>query len=650
MNVPVRAEGNDRDAHVVEEICEYVTAALPRSFFLFAGAGSGKTRTLVEVLRRLTGVVKHEVGGEYAKRLQSQGQAVRVITYTKNATDVVAGRLGTNDLTVVSTIHAFCWELIQGFDSDIREALLALKDEELAVAKQAAADKKNGETDTDRRKYAEIAAEIEEVRVAERFIYHPDRNTYGSGALAHSTVLAAAAWLVNRRPTLQLILEERHPLVLIDESQDTMRGVLDALLNLEVTRPGKFTLGLLGDHRQRIYPDGHRDLPAHVPATWAFPALKMNHRSQKRVVDLINAIWHADIAGRTQPKSGFAQHPREEKSAGTVRMFIGDAALTTADKVERERRCAVVMAASTGLDAWTDEKRKFKTLALEHKLAAKRGGFFDAYFAMDLLDEDAAAPKSNGERTGPTMVRPLLGSILDLAACFEPAGDLDEFAAMDVLRTSKVLAHLPEGVEERRMQLSKVHGAVMAFGNAIRNPSATVRQVLSPLLSTHTFDADDRLLAAFADDSPPPDPPKVVSKEERSDRLKRGWSHLFDTPWPQIARYRDYLHGEAELATHQVVKGSEFQHVMVVMDDCEARGFLFSYDKVFGAEPLSKADSENVAGGKETTVDRTLRLLYVTCSRAEESLALVLWARNPAAAFEAINATGWFQEDEICLM
>ncbi|AYH07342.1 MULTISPECIES: UvrD-helicase domain-containing protein [Pectobacterium] len=650
MNVQVQSTGNDRDAHVVEEICGFVTAPVPRSFFLFAGAGSGKTRTLVEVLRRITGVVKHEAGGKYAKRLHSQGQAIRVITYTKNATDVITGRLGKNDLAAVSTIHAFCWELIQGFDVDIREALLALKDEELAIAKQAAAEKKNGETDTDRRKYAEIADEAEKIRIVEKFIYHPDRNTYGIGALAHATVLAVAAWLVNHRPTLRRILEEHHPLVLIDESQDTMRGILDALLNVEATRPGKFTLGLLGDHRQRIYPDGHRDLPAHVPTNWAFPALKMNHRSQKRIVDLINAIWHADIAGRTQPKSGFAQYPREEKSAGTVRIFIGDAALATAEKVERERQCAAAMAKATGVDAWTGETRKFKTLALEHKLAAKRGGFFDAYFAMDLLDEDAAAPKSNGERTGPAMVRPLLGSILDLAACFEPTGDLDEFAAMDVLRAGKALAHLPEDVEERRTQLAKIHDAVTAFGAAIRNPGATVREVLNPLLSKQIFDADDRLVAAFADDSPPPDPPKVMSKEERNNRLKRGWGHLFKTPWSQIARYRDYLHGEAELATHQVVKGSEFQHVMVVMDDYEARGFLFSYDKVFGAEPLSKGDNENVAAGKETTVDRTLRLLYVTCSRAEESLALVLWAGNRAAAVEAIKAMEWFQEEEISLL
>ena len=49
MSAVVDGEGNERDAHVVEEICAYVTATNPRSFFLFAGAGSGKTRTLRKV-------------------------------------------------------------------------------------------------------------------------------------------------------------------------------------------------------------------------------------------------------------------------------------------------------------------------------------------------------------------------------------------------------------------------------------------------------------------------------------------------------------------------------------------------------------------------------------------------------------------------
>ncbi len=148
MTCAAAHEGNDRDAGVVEEICGYLTEPPPRSFFLFAGAGSGKTRTLVEVLRRLTGVVPHERGGRLANRLRLYGRSIRVVTYTKNAVAIIGGRLGSNDLVAVSTIHSFCWELIGGFDEDIRAALIADKAVQLEDAKTKAAAKVRGISDT----------------------------------------------------------------------------------------------------------------------------------------------------------------------------------------------------------------------------------------------------------------------------------------------------------------------------------------------------------------------------------------------------------------------------------------------------------------------------------------------------------------------
>lgn len=647
MSVAADDAGNERDAHVVEEICSYVTDAPSRSFFLFAGAGSGKTRTLVEVLRRITGVVEHAAGGIYASKLRGRGQSVRVITYTKNAARVVTSRLGENRLTEVSTIHSFCWDLVKGFDDDIRHALLAKNAEELAEAKAYALSKKRGETDTDRRKYAELEAKADELRATPEFRYHPDHNTYGEGALAHQDVLHVAAWLLRERPTLQRIVQDRHPLLLIDESQDTMRGVLDALFDLTNVRPGHFTLGLLGDHRQRIYADGHADLPSHIPPAWARPALQMNHRSQERIVRLINAIWEADVEGRTQPKSGVVQHPRKEKQGGKVRIFVGDTARTTSEKLSAEADCAGAMAKVTNEKAWTADQKGFKTLALEHKLGAKRGDFYEVYSGMVLLDKEAATPDPNGERMGPAMVRLLLGGLLDLAACVGPDGAWDEFAAVAVLRRHDVLSKVPSERVARATRLAELHQAVGRFAALCRTEGALVKQVLAPILDANALPADARLVEAYRDErQTPPEPVREVG-ESKEDRLRRGWYALMSAPWAELARYRTYLGGEAPFATHQVVKGSEFKHVMVVMDDEEAEGNLFSYDKLFGAEGLSKGDKENIAAGKETTIDRTLRLLYVTCSRAEESLALVLWAKDASSALTAIKACGWFASDEV---
>ena len=66
-----------------------------------------------------------------------------------------------------------------------------------------------------------------------------------------------------------------------------------------------------------------------------------------------------------------------------------------------------------------------------------------------------------------------------------------------------------------------------------------------------------------------------------------------------------------------------------------------------GTKEKTKADFENEAAGAETSIDRTRRLFYVTCSRAKESLAVVYYSDAPEAAREALLERGWFADDEI---
>ncbi|MBV7538461.1 AAA family ATPase [Duganella sp. sic0402] len=641
--VPVHS-GNERDAGVVEEICGYLTESPPRSYFLFAGAGSGKTRTLVEVLRRMTGVVQHEKGGELARRMRIYGRSIRVVTYTKNAVAVINGRLGDNHLVCVSTIHAFCWELISGFNDDIRDALISVKQAQLEKETAEALAKPRGITPAKQRDLDEIRDDIAAFAQTEVFLYHPDRDTYGAGALAHKHVLDATAWLLTHRATLRAILKDLYPIILIDESQDTMKGMLDALMGLAEPRGSGLTLGLLGDHRQRIYTDGHADLPSRVPGNWATPELQMNHRSQLRIVKLINRIWEAKLEGRTQPANGVEQHARTEKTGGVVRIFVGDTNRTVEKKVTGEQWCADQMRQATGAVEW--ETDMYQLLALEHKLVATRGEFLDAYSAMALIDPNSAAPSGSGENKGPSAVQMLLNELAQLEACINAEGVLDQFCATEVFRRFGRLDSLSESEGNRENRAAEMLTAINAFAAASIDPEATVEQVLTPALSANLFDAHPRLSEAFSDKSAPPPPPGRGEEESKTDRMRRGWCALFAAPWSQLQKYRTYLAGDSSMATHQVVKGSEFSHVMVVMDDKLAGGHQISYDKIFGGAELSKSDRDNMDKGKETSIDRTLRLLYVTCSRAQESLALVLWSSDPAAALERIKNSEWFSEGE----
>ena len=108
-------DDNSIDDHVDNEIAACLNLDSPKSFFLFAGAGSGKTRSLVTALKGLL--------DEYEKRLRLHGKSIGVITYTNAACDEIKRRLEFHPMVAVSTIHSFVWSLISGFDSDIKNWL-----------------------------------------------------------------------------------------------------------------------------------------------------------------------------------------------------------------------------------------------------------------------------------------------------------------------------------------------------------------------------------------------------------------------------------------------------------------------------------------------------------------------------------------------
>lgn len=136
-------------------------------------------------------------------------------------------------------------------------------------------------------------------------------------------------------------------------------------------------------------------------------------------------------------------------------------------------------------------------------------------------------------------------------------------------------------------------------------------------------------------------------EDENPDDVINAWDEALLSPFSQVALYSRYISGEGRFDTHQGVKGREFPRVMVVLDDEDARGFLFSYDKLFGVKSPSDRDNQNKLEGRETGFDRTLRLFYVTCSRAKESLAIVAYSSNPALLLSNVVSNGWFKTEEI---
>ena len=79
---------------------------------------------------------------------------------------------------------------------------------------------------------------------------------------------------------------------------------------------------------------------------------------------------------------------------------------------------------------------------------------------------------------------------------------------------------------------------------------------------------------------------------------------------------------------------------MVVMDEEESDYRTYNYERVFASAEARAADRARALGGDENTWSRTLRLLYVCCTRAQRGLVLTFFVADPATTLENVRASG----------
>lgn len=610
------------DAKADDLIAQCVAADPPISFFLFAGAGSGKTRSLVGALK----VISKEAGS----RLRLSGRRIGVITFTNKACDEIKHRLEYSDLFAVSTIHSFAWSLIKGLNNDIKDWLKINLRAEIAELEEKERKGRSG-TKASIDRINAIAAKGERFELLKNiksFIYNPNGDNPERNALNHAEVIKITAAFLTGKSMMRSLLVNRFPILLIDESQDTDKELIEAVFYVQANLKSRFALGIIGDTMQRIYTAGKLDFDNDLPADWATPEKKMNHRSCHRIIELINRIRES-VDGQTQ-------QARTDKGEGFVHLFILPA--ETIDKPAREREICNRMADITGDVGWLEPDKSVKTLILEHRMAANRLGFLPMWDAVSRVDRLQTGLKDGtlpGLRFFSHLILPLLkahqsASSFAVAAIVRKNSPLLEKSALEASGT------------DQRSQIEKAREAVNSLtGLWSKGNTPTFSQVLKTVYEANLFKLPE-ILRPFAKSTEEPIEEVEEAEDNKNDELV-AWRKFLETSFDQIECYSQYIQGEAQYDTHQGIKGLEFPRVCVVMDDSEARGFMFSYDRLFGA----KEDTTRREPGQETSIDRTKRLFYVTCSRAEDSLALVAYTTDPKQVRNNVIREGWFKEKEI---
>ncbi|WP_082537087.1 MULTISPECIES: UvrD-helicase domain-containing protein [unclassified Aureimonas] len=225
-----------------------------RSFRLEAGAGAGKTYSLVSALQRLI--------SERGIALTQAGQQVACITYTLVARDAIAKAIANHPAILVETIHAFCWSIISQFQSSLRQLLSEDAEKAEKITQGGGLGKKP------------ILYSLGYFVVDNSTVF-----------LSHDDVPVMMAKLIENTK-FQNLIRQKFPFIFIDEYQDTDPAFMASLTRHFLESARGPLIGLFGDHWQTIHRKDYE--------LAALPILGIdkgsNFRSVPAIVNVLNEL------------------------------------------------------------------------------------------------------------------------------------------------------------------------------------------------------------------------------------------------------------------------------------------------------------------------------------------------------------------------
>ena len=228
-----------------------------KNFRVEAGAGAGKTYSLVDALK----FIIEEMGPEFERR----GQKVACISFTNAATDEITSRTDGHSLVTASTLHSFFWSLICNFQPFLRGNLQQI---EHWVEKLEA--------------IGGIGQKCVKYDLGHARANPDDCEVY----VGHDDVIALTVLLL-KEEKFRSFMTAQYPILLIDEYQDTNEDLAAAIVQHFLDIDDGPLIGLFGDSWQKIYDSvcgaiEHRNLE--------FIGKQANFRSTPPIVDVLNRI------------------------------------------------------------------------------------------------------------------------------------------------------------------------------------------------------------------------------------------------------------------------------------------------------------------------------------------------------------------------
>lgn len=617
----------------VTDILEHVEGG--RNFLLSGGAGSGKTYSLIHVIREI--IRKHP------------STRIACMTYTNAAAKEISERIDHPNLEI-GTIHDFLWGIIKPFQIELRKVVADLHNDE--------------EDNRIRYTGTNIAAdELQDVRIE-----YKEYVTARSGIISHDEVIAISEALFARYPKLSHITQSMYPFILIDEYQDTSPDVVKILLDHFMLSKKRAIIGFFGDSMQSIYDKTVGDLNDFLGAGKVHEVVKKaNRRNPLTVINIANAVRN----------DGLVQHPSNDDSAPNMadsQVKVGVVQFVYSNNPNFDTN-----EVRDGLGWDFTDVENVKELNLTHNLNAPRAGYREL---MEIYDKDKILDykqritkyiKAQGivedysEKTFGEVVDALVESAVNKNPVLPTAGMqsfIDEHPELMASARAQNFGVFRKLFVSKEQLIDDKKDNENDTGSTRSTRDDLIKHLFSIQSILHLYSCGevseflkktDLKVRSLTDKQRLRD--AVTRLQEMSDcsigevldfchssGLRRLddrievfkttkpylYDRLINVRYGEFIKLFEYLEGRTPFSTQHKVKGDEFEKVFVALDNGNWTHYNFEY--LFSE------------GGTASVLERSRKIFYVCCTRAREEL-IVYFNRPSAVSIE--KAKLWFGEDNV---
>lgn len=618
------------------------------NFLLSGGAGSGKTYSLVQVIKQVIA--------------DFPTAKVACMTYTNAAVREIEERVNHKNLNV-STIHDFLWDNIKHFQKELKQALIVLLDDE--NVQQIKIDD-----------IANVPSDYYDNRTDPISIQYKEYLKLKDGIISHDEILLVSEYMFHKYPKLCDIVKDKYKFILIDEYQDTHSEVVKILLEYFPRTPKKCIVGFFGDAMQAIYDDGIGNIDLYKgDSDGQVKEVKkvQNRRNPKTVITLANRL-------RTD---GIIQEPSNDISAPNMIDGIpkeGNILFLYSENDDN----SIIKRFLSERYAWNfNDINETKELNLTHNLIADKAGFRSL---MDIYDKDLIlafnkriknyikennisldfSEKTFGEvidilqhgKSGRELNKVQPTHNMQLFIDANP--DLYSFALnYNFDKLSKIYVDKDQLLDDKKQSddddkkkgskrdslirhLFKIQKNIELYKN--RQYNDFLRKTDYPMIRTiadkrilrdnieSLINVGNKTIEEVINDA---HEMHICLIDEKLERFKLEKEYVYNRvksiKYSEFQKLYEYLEGKTPFSTQHKTKGAEFNNVLVVLDNGGWNNYNF--ESVF------------VDNGKSETIkSRSLKIFYVCCTRAKENLAV--FYHKPSANVIA-KAQEWFGEDNV---